>query len=118
MLEAGGGETPLWAELLVTALFPAGHEPELIRAAVEAFDAGLELGSVRIREVPDQDWERVWMADYQPLAFGKRTFIVPWNRELPDAASGADAAVVRLDPGLAFGRSEEHTSELQSLMRI
>src|SRR3546814_11984509 len=55
ILEPGVGETPLWAELLVTALFPAGHEPELILAALEAFDAGLALGSVRILEVPDQE---------------------------------------------------------------
>src|SRR3546814_136118 len=112
ILEPGVGETPLWAELLVTALFPAGYDPDLILAALEAFDAGLDLRSVRVREVPDQDWERVWMADYQPLAFGKRTFIVPWNRELPDAASGADAAVVRLDPGLAFGSGTHPTTAL------
>ena len=112
ILEPGVGETPLWADLLVTALFPAGHQPELILAALEAFDAGLDLSSVRMREVPDQDWERVWMADYQPLAFGKRTFIVPWNRELPDTASGEEAAVVRLDPGLAFGSGTHPTTAL------
>ncbi len=112
ILEPGVGETPLWADLLVTALFPDGHDPDLILAALEAFDAGLDLRSVRIREVPDQDWERVWMADYHPLAFGKRTFIVPWNRELPAAASGEDAAVVRLDPGLAFGSGTHPTTAL------
>ncbi|PKM09119.1 MAG: 50S ribosomal protein L11 methyltransferase [Gammaproteobacteria bacterium HGW-Gammaproteobacteria-4] len=112
ILEPGVGETPLWADLLVTALFPDGHDPDLILAALEAFDAGLDLSSVRMREVPDQDWERVWMADYHPLAFGKRTFIVPWNRELPDAASGEGAAVVRLDPGMAFGSGTHPTTAL------
>lgn len=112
ILEPGVGETPLWADLLVTALFPGGHDPALILAALEAFDGGLELGAVTIRDVPDQDWERVWMADYQPLAFGTRTFIVPWNRELPAAASGDDAAVVRLDPGLAFGSGTHPTTAL------
>src|SRR3546814_12982254 len=56
ILEPGVGETPLWAELLVTALFPAGYDPDLLLAALEAFDAGLDLRSVRVREVPAQAW--------------------------------------------------------------
>ena len=45
------------------------------------------------------------------MRFGARTFIVPWNHEVPDEA-GDDAAIVRLDPGLAFGSGTHPTTAL------
>jgi ribosomal protein L11 methyltransferase len=45
------------------------------------------------------------------MRFGARTWIVPWNHELP-ADAGADAAIVRLDPGLAFGSGTHPTTAL------
>ena len=52
------------------------------------------------------------MDRYEPLKFGRRTWIVPWNHELPEGADAADAAVVRLDPGLAFGSGTHPTTAL------
>ena len=52
------------------------------------------------------------MDQYVPLRFGTRTFIVPWNQRLPEEAEHADAAVVRLDPGLAFGSGTHPTTAL------
>ena len=46
------------------------------------------------------------------MSFGHRTWIVPWNHELPEDAQGADAAIVRLDPGLAFGSGTHPTTAL------
>src|SRR5690606_27338768 len=63
-------------------------------------------------KVDDQDWERAWMDQYVPLRFGTRTWIVPWNQALPDEATADDAAVVRLDPGLAFGSGTHPTTSL------
>lgn len=112
ILEPGVGEMPLWGELTVTALFAGGSDPDLLLAAAESFDGEIDLRSAQFREVADQDWERVWMDQYVPLAFGTRTFIVPWNQELPDGAQRDDAAVVRLDPGLAFGSGTHQTTAL------
>ena len=112
IFEPGVGETPLWRELTLTALFPGDAVPELILLALEAFDPGLELDGAQFRSVEDQDWERAWMDQFQPMQFGRRTFIVPWNQELPAAAQIADAAVVRLDPGLAFGTGTHPTTAL------
>src|SRR5690606_17036151 len=64
------------------------------------------------RAVEDQDWERVWLDQFQPMRFGARTWIVPWNHELPAEADTPDAAVVRLDPGLAFGSGTHPTTAL------
>lgn len=112
IFEPGVGETPLWRELTLTALFPGDAVPELILLALEAFDPGLELDGAQFRQVEDQDWERAWMDQFQPMQFGRRTFIVPWNQDLPAAADVADAAVVRLDPGLAFGTGTHPTTAL------
>jgi ribosomal protein L11 methyltransferase len=111
VLEPGVGEQPLWAECVVTALFPAGTPQDGLLAALESIDPRVALETAEFRDVADQDWERAWMDQYAPMQFGARTWIVPWNRELPDAV-GADAAVVRLDPGLAFGSGTHPTTSL------
>lgn len=112
ILEPGVGETPLWAEITLSALFPHDADALLLLAALESFDPGLDWSRASFRNVEDQDWERAWMDQYVPLRFGERTWIVPWNRDLPAEADAADAAVVRLDPGLAFGSGTHPTTAL------
>lgn len=112
ILEPGVGETPLWQSIVLSALFPHDADALVILAALESFDPGLEWTQVRFRQVEDQDWERAWMDQYEPLQFGRRTWIVPWNHDLPAGADAADAAVVRLDPGLAFGSGTHPTTSL------
>src|SRR5690606_24055650 len=111
ILEPGVGQTPLWDAITLTALFPHDTNALLLLAALEAFDPVLDWSQASFRNVEDQDWERAWMDQYVPLRFGARTWIVPWNHELPDEA-GTYAAVVRLDPGLAFGSGTHPTTAL------
>ena len=103
ILEPGVGQTPLWSALVLTALFPVDTDALVLLAALEAFDPGLDWTHAVFRTVQDEDWERAWLDQFKPMRFGARTWIVPWNHELPAEARAADAAVVRLDPGLAFG---------------
>lgn len=123
IFEPGVGETPVWGEMELTALFAADTPQELLLRALAAADDGLDWSNAQFRDVADQDWERAWMDQYAPLQFGARTWIVPWNCELPDAAeqqvaraaSDPDAmapAIVRLDPGLAFGSGTHPTTAL------
>ncbi|MNM72283.1 Ribosomal protein L11 methyltransferase [compost metagenome] len=112
ILEPGVGETPLWNDLVLTALFPADTNALALLAALEAFDAGLDWGNASFRAVEDEDWERAWLDQFQPMRFGERTWIVPWNHELPEEAQAANAAIVRLDPGLAFGSGTHPTTAL------
>lgn len=112
ILEPGVGETPLWDSLVLTALFPAETNALALLAALEAFDPGLDWSQAAFRKVEDEDWERAWLDRFRPMRFGARTFIVPWNHELPDEAKTPDAAVVRLDPGLAFGSGTHPTTAL------
>ena len=112
IFEPGVGEIPLWNEMTITALFPADTDALVLLAAMESFDPGLDWSKVRFAAVEDQDWERAWMDLFQPMRFGARTWIVPWNHELPDEATAADAAIIRLDPGLAFGSGTHPTTAL------
>ncbi|PTN56269.1 50S ribosomal protein L11 methyltransferase [Stenotrophomonas panacihumi] len=112
ILEPGVGQTPLWDSLVLTALFPDDTDALALLAALEAFDPGLDWAQVTFRQVADEDWERAWLDQFQPMQFGARTFIVPWNHELPEEARTPDAAVVRLDPGLAFGSGTHPTTAL------
>ena len=112
IFEPGVGEIPLWNEMTLTALFPADTNGLVLLSAMESFDPGLDWSKVRFAAVEDQDWERAWMDLFQPMRFGARTWIVPWNHELPDEATAADAAIIRLDPGLAFGSGTHPTTAL------
>ena len=112
IFEPGVGEIPLWNEMTITALFPADTDGLVLLSAMESFDPGLDWSKVRFAAVEDQDWERAWMDLFQPMRFGARTWIVPWNHELPDEATAADAAIIRLDPGLAFGSGTHPTTAL------
>ncbi len=110
ILEPGVGEIPLWPEITLLALFDETVNPDLLLHAIEAWDERIDLGSAEFRHVADQDWERAWMDQYEPMKFGTRTWIIPWNMEAPPEA--ADGVIVRLDPGLAFGSGTHPTTAL------
>lgn len=112
IFEPGVGEVPLWDEMTLTALFDADTDALLLLAALDAFDPELDWSKARFETVEDQDWERAWLDTFQPMRFGARTWIVPWNHDLPADADAPDAAVVRLDPGLAFGSGTHPTTAL------
>ena len=110
ILEPGVGELPLWPEITMLALFEEGTPPELLMHAIEAWDPRIDLAHASTRVVEDQDWERAWMDQFKPMRFGARTWIVPWNQDPP--AESAGGAIVRLDPGLAFGSGTHATTAL------
>ena len=110
---ASRSATPLRSALSRDAVSACGSlSTPTALAALEAFDPGLDWAGASFRTVEDQDWERVWLDQFQPMRFGARTWIVPWNHELPADADVPDAAVVRLDPGLAFGSGTHPTTAL------
>lgn len=112
IFEPGVGQTPLWQQMLLSALFEGDTDADALRLALAADAAGLDWSAMALEVVEDQDWERAWLDQFQPMRFGSRTFIVPWNHDLPEAAQAPDAAVVRLDPGLAFGSGTHPTTAL------
>ena len=109
IFEPGVGELPLWPTITLNALFDEHTDRRGLAAALGELLPWLEPEQLDFREVEDQDWERVWMDQYQPMAFGQRLWIYPWNIEPP---AGDGQVVVRLDPGLAFGSGTHPTTAL------
>ncbi len=109
ILEPAAGETPVWPQVVVTALFEADADQHGLFDALQLMVPWLTPEKVTVREVADADWTRAWMDQFKPMQFGRRTYIYPWNIE-PESLD--DAVVVRLDPGLAFGTGTHATTAL------
>lgn len=110
ILEPGVGETPLWADIILLALFESDTDEMLLLHALDAYDGGIDWTLARFKNVADQDWERAWLDQFKPMQFGTRTWIVPWNMEAPSEA--VSDIIIRLDPGLAFGSGTHPTTDL------
>ena len=97
---------PGWPRTRLSALFPAGSDPDTLRMLLAA-----ALGSLPPHEfvsLEDREWSREWLKDFKPTRFGRRLWIVPSAYEPPDPA----AVNIRLDPGLAFGTGTHPTTAL------
>jgi ribosomal protein L11 methyltransferase len=108
VLEPAPGETPLWNETKVTALFDADADFAALRNDLMRI---LELDVLppnHVESLADRAWEREWLKDFGPMQFGKRLWIIPGDRDIPDD----NMAIVRLDPGLAFGTGTHPTTAL------
>ncbi|MGA0588405.1 50S ribosomal protein L11 methyltransferase [Dyella sp. KRB-257] len=109
IFEPGVGELPLWPTITLNALFDADADRRGLTEALGDLLPWLEPAQLAFAEVEDQDWERAWMDQFQPMPFGRRLWIYPWNIEPPADDS---LVVVRLDPGLAFGSGTHPTTAL------
>jgi len=101
------GTTPLWSHTHLLALFEDGTDEAALIAHLQLLTGG-ELPQHEIERVEDQDWERSWMDNFQPMRFGRRLWIVPSWHEAPEP----DAVNLLLDPGLAFGTGTHPTTAL------
>ncbi len=101
------GTTPLWSNTHLLALFEADTDPDSLLAHLQLL-TGATLPAHQVERIEDQDWERSWMDNFQPMRFGRRLWIVPsWH-----AAPEPDAVNLLLDPGLAFGTGTHPTTAL------
>lgn len=101
------GTTPLWSNTHLLALFEADTDETALIAHLQLLCDGA-LPEHQIERIEDQDWERSWMDNFQPMRFGQRLWIVPsWH-----AAPQPDAVNLLLDPGLAFGTGTHPTTAL------
>lgn len=102
------GETRLWGDTDAIALYDAETDMNAVIAMLEQeplLGAGFKH---KIEQLEDKDWEREWMDNFHPMQFGKRLWICPSWREIPDP----NAVNVMLDPGLAFGTGTHPTTAL------
>ena len=63
-------------------------------------------GSIRVRQVPHEDWAENWKLHFQPQAVGTRLYICPpW-----DCVAPAGRVAIVIDPGMAFGTGQHATT--------
>lgn len=110
IFEPGVGETPLWPQIALSALFDADADRAGLVHVLTDLVPEIEPVQIRFSKVADQDWTRAWMDQFKPMRFGRRLWIYPSNIEPP--ASDDENVIVRLDPGLAFGTGTHPTTAL------
>lgn len=111
VLEPLPGEQPLWSVVRLEALFEIDADLRAVRQCLEAEGARV----LDVTLIEDADWQERWRAHAVRQRFGERLWVVPRDEPLPaDAHAAADAplAVLRLDPGLAFGSGSHPTTRL------
>lgn len=105
ILEPEIGTTPLWADVVIQAIYADGEDGQSTRTYLEALYPHLKM---ILEPLPDEDWERVCLADFKPQRFGKRLWICPSWITPPEP----NAVNLILDPGLAFGTGTHPTTAL------
>ncbi|QBQ53463.1 50S ribosomal protein L11 methyltransferase [Nitrosococcus wardiae] len=108
LLEPPPGDTPLWTQTRVSALFPVGTDLDTLLEILRRDWAPGTFPAHYWEILADQDWERAWMTHFKPLQFGSRLWICPSWLPPPDPT----AVNVLLDPGLAFGTGTHPTTAL------
>lgn len=105
VLEPEPGTTPLWPEVILTALYPSDLEAQQAQKNLLMKYPFLKMACLKLEE---KNWERAWMDDFKPLCFGDRLWVCPsWT-----APPNPDAVNLILDPGLAFGTGTHATTSL------
>jgi len=102
------GETKIWTNTEVIALYELDAEPELIKTLVYAQFKAEQLRSWKYEEIADQEWERAWMEYYQPMKFADKLWVCPTDQEQYESGT----VCLTLDPGLAFGTGTHPTTAL------
>ena len=107
VLEPLPGEVRLWPHTRLTALF-AAEDADAGLIVTLATALGLPVERMRAQSLADRIWEREWLRDFHAMRFGRRLWVSPRH----ETVSAADAVVVRLDPGLAFGTGTHPSTAL------
>ena len=89
---------------------------EAVRASMEELKTigeglGLDLGSLEIsvRTVDEEDWANNWKQYFKPTEVGEKLLVCPTWEKVPE---GNTRAVLRIDPGMAFGTGTHHTTRM------
>lgn len=102
------GETKIWSNTQVIALYELDVDPALIASKVKARFKPELLQNWRLEQIEDQEWERAWMEYYRPMKFADKLWVCPTNQEQYEPGT----VCLTLDPGLAFGTGTHPTTAL------
>lgn len=97
-----------WEHSRVVALLELDADHQSILATACAAIRLKDVPSYTTRQVEEQDWVRLTQSQFEPIHIGKNIWVVPSWHDIPDA----NALVLELDPGLAFGTGSHPTTRL------
>jgi ribosomal protein L11 methyltransferase len=101
-------EEAAWDHSRVVALTAEDADQAAIVADAAAAISLAEVPNYTLRGVEEQDWVRLTQSQFDPIHIGKNIWVVPSWHEAPDA----NALILELDPGLAFGTGSHPTTRL------
>ena len=101
------GQTPLWDNVTVNALFSTDVNQEDIKASIFEICNVNALTSFILK---DRVWEDECKKDFHSMKFGENLWVCPsWESQ---AEIPSDAIIINMDPGLAFGTGSHQTTSL------
>ena len=107
LLEPAPGETPLWSDTRVVALFDVAQDAATLKQQLQAV-LGAPPPDLLVEPLADRDWSNTWRDTFGAMQFGRRLWVCPVGELPPDPA----AIVVHMDPGMAFGTGTHATTAL------
>ena len=107
LLEPAPGETPLWSNTRVIALFDGAQDAAGLRQRLQSM-LDTPLSGFLAESLEDRDWSNTWRDTFGAMQFGERLWVCPVGESPPDA----DAIVVHMDPGMAFGTGTHATTAM------
>ncbi len=105
----GVEEDPEHADRMI-AFASTPWDPDGVREAVASLSPGVvPVLELRAFAIADEDWLRVWKADWKPTPLGRRLLVVPawWEGPLDPTR-----VAVRIEPGRAFGTGTHATTSI------
>ena len=105
LLEPAPGETPLWSNTRVIALFDAAQDTAELKQQVQAV-LKARVSDLLLERLADRDWSNTWRDTFAAMQFGKRLWVCP----VGESPTDPEAIVVHLDPGMAFGTGTHATT--------
>ena len=105
ILEPLPGQTPLWQDIHMTAMFVKDYDEQQILTTIQK---QLPAHKIVCERLQSQVWIRTWLEHFEPMLFGTNTWIIPSEF----AAVDTQAINIYLDPGLAFGTGTHATTAL------
>jgi ribosomal protein L11 methyltransferase len=101
-------QLPLWEKTTVIALFDTETNIDALVKSIEKILALPLPLTYEVISVADQDWQKIIRDSFHPIAINDRLWICPsW-----EMISDSQAAIVQLDPGVAFGTGSHATTRL------
>lgn len=76
-----------------------------LRERFAALGIGTEISTEGMRE---EDWAESWKQYYHPIPLGRVTIVPAWQEYTPKPGE----AIIRMDPGMAFGTGTHETTRL------